>query len=416
MTPIPREAAFDSTLALLRAPYDFIAERARAHQSDVFEARILLRRTLCLVGPEAAALFYDPDRFRRAGAMPARLQLTLVGRGGVQTLDGDAHRARKAMLLALFTPARVAELVKAARDEWRRAVPQWSARGRVSLYEESQLVLTRAVCAWAGVPLEPHEAPRRRSQLVALFDAAGAVGPRHWRSRLARWQANRWIAGVVADVRAGRLAPPEESAASVVARHREHGALLPRRTVAVELLNVLRPTVAVSVWIVFLAHALHTQPRWRERLAQGDEEDARCFAEEVRRYYPFFPAVPARVRGDFAWRGYAFRGGTRALLDLHGTSRDERSWKEPELFRPERFRGRAPGPFDSIPQGGGDAHDGHRCAGEGVTLALMRAALGWLVRDTVYRVPTQDLRVDRTRVPALPRSGLLVESLRLRAR
>jgi fatty-acid peroxygenase len=78
----------DSTLALFRNPYRFISERASAIGEDVFETRLLLRRTICMTGPESAALFYDPAHFQRAGAAPARLQRTLFGEGGVQGLDG----------------------------------------------------------------------------------------------------------------------------------------------------------------------------------------------------------------------------------------------------------------------------------------------------------------------------------------
>jgi fatty-acid peroxygenase len=44
------------------------------------------------------------------------------------------------------------------------------------LYDESQEILTRAVCAWAGVPLTEPEVAQRTRELTALFDAAGSVG------------------------------------------------------------------------------------------------------------------------------------------------------------------------------------------------------------------------------------------------
>lgn len=47
---IPRDPRFDGTRALLRDPYGFIAARSRRLGSDVFETRVLLRRTLCLSG------------------------------------------------------------------------------------------------------------------------------------------------------------------------------------------------------------------------------------------------------------------------------------------------------------------------------------------------------------------------------
>ena len=47
----------DHTVAFLSDPYRFIGERCRAETCYVFETRLLCKRTLCLSGPEAAALF-----------------------------------------------------------------------------------------------------------------------------------------------------------------------------------------------------------------------------------------------------------------------------------------------------------------------------------------------------------------------
>jgi fatty-acid peroxygenase len=109
----------DSTIALLRNPYRYIARRAAALGEDVFETRLLLRRTTCMTGAEAAGVFYDPARLQRAGAAPPPLQKTLFGQGGVQGLDGEDHRQRKAMFLQIAQPARVEALAEAVTREWQ---------------------------------------------------------------------------------------------------------------------------------------------------------------------------------------------------------------------------------------------------------------------------------------------------------
>ena len=143
---------------------------------------------------------------------------------------------------------------------------------------------------------------------------------------------------MIKDVRDRRLVPPTESALAVIAGHRdEDGALLSPRIAAVELLNVLRPTVATSVYITLLAHALHSFPDVAPAPA-SDRSVLRRFVQEVRRFYPFFPAVAARSRKDFRWRNVRFPAGRRFLLDLHATNTDPHLWNEPETFNPERFR------------------------------------------------------------------------------
>lgn len=413
MPLIPRDEGFDSTLALLREPYEFIAKRCRRYRADVFQTRLLLRTTICMTGPQAAELFYDERHFRRRGAAPGRVQDTLFGRGGVQGLDGEAHRQRKRMFMALMAPERIAQLAELTAGWWTSYAWKWAGMDRVVLYDEVREILTRAVCAWAGVPLDGPDVSRRTRDLTALFESAGSVGPKHWWGRLARGRAERWIEGIIGEVRAGRLNPQEQSAAHVIAWHRDRdGRLLTPPVAAVELLNVLRPTVAVAVYIVFVAHALRRHPESRQKLRAGEEGYADLFVQEVRRFYPFFPAVAARVRRDFEWRGYRFPRGTRVMLDLYGTNLDPRTWEAPRQFRPERFRRWDGSSFNFIPQGGGDHSQHHRCAGEWITIALMKVASSFLAGRIEYVVPEQDLRIDRSRLPALPRSRFIISEVR----
>jgi fatty-acid peroxygenase len=140
---------------------------------------------------------------------------------------------------------------------------------------------------------------------------------------------------------------------------------------AVELINVLRPTVANARYMVFIAMALQAHPEWRERLRAGDT-DLEPFVHEVRRFYPFIPFIGGRVLQEFEWRGYRFAKDTWTLIDLYGTNRDPRSWDEPDAFRPERFKNRSIGPFEFIPSGGGDHPTTHRCPGEWITIEQMK--------------------------------------------
>lgn len=403
---------FDESLAFRRDPYHFIAKRCRQAASDIYETRLFLRKTTCMTGRAAAQLFYDGEHFARHGAAPEPLQKTLLGVGGVQTLDGAAHQHRKAMFLALMLPARIQALAASFRDELRVEIPQWQRQGRIVLYDALQPVLTRAVCKWSGVPLAPHEVDRRARQLTALFDAAGRF-PAHFKSRLYRARAEDWAAGLIENVRLGALAPPAQTALREIALHRDiEGRLLPAQTAAVELLNVLRPTVAVSVYIVFCAHALHQFPAATSGLRTGGQPYMDAFISEVRRFYPFFPAVPAKVNKPFHWNGHEFPRNRRVMLDLHGINHDERCWQNAERFDPQRFLHWNGDIYAFVPQGGGSHQIQHRCPGEWITVALMRAAIDFFIHEIGYDVPAQDLSVDASRLPALPRSRFVIDGVR----
>ena len=412
MMPLPKNSRPDSTLATAREPYTFISEECQRFQSDVFEIRLLLQPFICMRGAEAAELFYDTARFKRSGVAPGRVQKTLFGQGGVQGLDGEAHRHRKAMFMSLMTPKRIQQLMQITAEAWHSAAGRWERQGEVVLFYEVRELLCRAVCAWAGVPLAEGEVQQRTDDFGTMIDGVGAVGPRYWRGRRARQRANKWIEEVIDKVRAGELESPENSALAVVAWHRDLGGkLLDKHVAAVELINVLRPVVAVDRYIAFTVLALHEHPEgWARLEAEADYPE--LFVQEVRRVYPFFPFVAAQVRHDFEWNGYAFPEGRKVLLDLYGTNHDKRVWEEPETFRPERFRAWNSSAYTFIPQGGGDHFQNHRCAGEWITIALMKGALDFLTQSLRYIVPEQDLSVSLSRLPAVPQSRFIIHEVR----
>jgi fatty-acid peroxygenase len=198
------------------------------------------------------------------------------------------------------------------------------------------------------------------------------------------------------------------SVAQAVAEFREANGLHPSpRTAAVELINMLRPVVAVSVYIVHMADALERHPEWRPRV-RDSESDRRLFVQEVRRHYPLFPAILAIARRDLSWQGYDLPAGHRVMIDFHATCRHPDHWDRADEFRPERFNGVRPDPFLMIPQGGGDHMEGHRCAGEWITIALMERAVRRLAALPYRHVGTShELRWRR--LPPVAEGGFRME-------
>jgi fatty-acid peroxygenase len=371
-----------------------------------------MQNTICLSGEEAARLFYDERYLQREKAMPRMLKKTLIGEGGVQGLDGEAHRHRKRMFMQLLDAAAVEEVTRLTEQGWRRAIGEWQARSDIELMREVQTVLTDSVCRWAGVPLPSAELAERRDQLVAMIDGAGGIGARHWAARKARREAEAWLQQLIEQARSGELEAAPTTALMVVAHHRNlDGSPLDSRVAAVELLNLLRPTVAVSYFIIYGTLELLAHPQWREVL-RNDDAMLEPFAQEVRRLHAFFPFTAARVREGFEWQGYHFPAGTRVMLDLWGTNREASRWSEPDAFQPERFENWQGNAFSFVTQGGGDPAEGHRCPGERLAIELLKVALRMLTREMEYAVPAQDLRIDLTRMPAKPQSGLLISDVK----
>ena len=140
---LPREEGLDHTLSLVREGYLYILNRRRSFNSDIFETRLLGKKIICMGGREAAEVFYDQDKFKRKGAAPNRLVQTLFGKGGVQALDGEAHRYRKEMFMSIMSPENLKKLADITKQEWENAVARWEKEEQIIFYEEVQEILCR---------------------------------------------------------------------------------------------------------------------------------------------------------------------------------------------------------------------------------------------------------------------------------
>jgi fatty-acid peroxygenase len=401
----------DRSASLLLDGYRFGERLRREAGTDVVRTRLLGGRAVVVVGAEAARLVYDPERFERATALPMGVQKTLTGTRAVQTLDDGPHAARKALFRSIMGPERTEAFRELVAEEWRSALDRWHPEGRVVLFDEAREVFFRAACGWTGTRVPERDVPIVAAALASLVAGFGTIGPRHWLARASRRRLEVWAADVVRGVREGVEVVDDDSPLAMLAAHRESGRLLDDHVAGVELLNLLRPITAIAWYATFVSHALHMHPLWRERLRASGDADLEAFVLEVRRRYPFTPFVGARVRRPFAWRGETFERGTLVVLDVVGTDHDPRRWDDPSAFRPERFLEATPDAFDYIPQGGGSV-DGHRCAGERVTIDGMAATAAFLTREIRYDVPQQDLRIPMGIIPTRPRSGMVLTDVR----
>ena len=245
-----------------------------------------------------------------------------------------------------------------------------------------------------------------------MVDAFGTVGPRHWKGKASRTKSEQWIENIIDNVRAGRLNVPEDSPLNMMAGHKDvNGNLLESRMAAKELINLLRPIVAISTYITFMALAIQDHPDYKQKLLD-DVDASYMFVQEVRRFYPFTPFVGAKVKKNFIWNDFEFQKGTLVILDVYGINHDSRIWDKPFEFMPERFKDWEYNPFEFIPHGGGNIAKGHRCPGENITVEIMKATLDFLLSKIEFEVPKQDLSYDMARIPALPKSGFIMSNVR----
>ena len=409
---IPRRRIPDETAGLLRDGYLFGIRRFDRMHTDAFQTRLALRSVVVMRGRDAARFFSEGGRFTRAAAMPASATHLLQDAGSVQQLEGEAHAARKHEFIELLGVSARTALVETFAREWERAFARPRMDGRpVVLQRLFSDILARSAATWCGIPDVDSVAAQDGRRFAEMIEGAGRVGPPNWAARTRRHGVERRAAELVDEVRTGRRPADDASALARISALRDsNGAELPREVAAVELLNLIRPIVAVGRFLVFAALALRRRPDWAERFrdGQGDSTELRAFVDEVRRFYPFFPMIAGRASTGLAWHGHRFVPGDTVALDLYATDHDERLWPDAERFLPERFQNDPAGRNSLVAQGGGDYAEGHRCPGEPATVELMAEGIRRLV-GLRYRLPDQDLRVSLRRMPAGPASGLVIE-------
>ncbi len=418
-SPAQRSRLSDDSLSLLTRGYDFAARiwQRAPHGARAAPMRLLFRDAMLVRGADGVRLFYDTDVIARHGAMPAIVQETLFGHGSVHSLDGDAHRHRKATFVDVaYEDAQVERLLPLLQREWEVERTAWLGGGRWSAYDAAVGAFGRSIMRWAGIPGTREAQTRWAARLAQVVDGFGSpYSPAYIMALLNRRWSDAHAQRLIEAVREGRLDPPADSALAAWAEHRdEAGSLLDARLAGVELQNSIRPMIAVARFVAFAAKELHDRPEWRARIA---EESARpgvtspgplavAFAQEVRRTAPFVPVLPGWATADVELDGVQLPAGGRVVLDILGTDTDAASWPNPAQFDPDRFVGlddyEALAAF--IPHGGADVRTGHRCPGEKLAIAGLATAIATL-SDPRLQILGQGLGVDRRRLPTKPRSG-----------
>jgi fatty-acid peroxygenase len=359
--------AVSNPVSLLRHGYRYWETMRRRTGSEVVHARLLNERVTAIRGADAAHFFYGEAATERASALPTSLVGALFGRGAVHTLDGSPHAHRKDVFNGLLGPAAAHQVMTDVAARWDDRSPRWS--GAVDVFEEVGPMLLEAGCAWVGITVSDDEVAGRTRDMLAMVDGFGAPSARQVRARRARRRTDAWIIGLVEEARRSPDGTP--TPLDVIARHRdEDGELLPAHTAAVEVINLIRPLVAVSWLVAGLFEVYDVFPDRRDDVI-AERVSATDVAQEVRRTYPFVPFLATRATRDLRWQETTVPAGTLLVLDVWGTNHDPRIWRDPSVFDPSRFQRTPVTPYNLVPQGGGSRDGGHRCPGEDLTLAVL---------------------------------------------
>lgn len=411
---IPKEKGIDHTIDLIKEGYPFIQKRIRKYQSPIVISRVFAKRTIFLSGVEEAKVFYNDKYFKRHGVAPMRVQKTLFGKRAIQGLDGKEHQKRKQQFMSLLTPEYEKKLVNLCVLNLERKAKEWEKKESIKLFDESKKVLFLSVCEWTAVPYPKENEKEILEDFGYMIYSFGRIGSYYRKGKRSRKRVEHWIEQLIKAVRVGSFQVDERTPLYQMSMCKDiKGELLNIKIAARELINLLRPIIAIATYITFVAVALHENPECKEKLKKQDPLYLEMFCQEVRRYYPFSPFVGAKVIKSFRWNHCIFKKNTLVLLDLYGMMHDEKLWKQPYRFNPDRFKNRKECLYDLMPQGGGNIQKGHRCAGDILTLKVMMAFTDYLVNNIEYNLPKQDLTIPLNKIPTLPKSGFVMRDIKI---
>lgn len=428
-TPLPpgRDGlpVLGETLRFLGNIFGFVGEGARSH-GPVFRTRILGRRTAIISGPEATDAFVDPERVHRSGAMPPNVQ-TLFGGESLPVLDGAKHRERKTFVMAAFTREALDGYIPVLQRSMRAALADAASKPKVVCLEAFQRLAIEAICEmFIGLKRGPElDAVGADYQRVVRAVAALPL-PLPWSDFARGKRAVQRILAVYAKAireheRGGQHTDGLSRilSAAVDGKRIDHGAL--QR----ELHHIVIAGYIVWGWFCTALIELADDAALTRRLADEvaslpadyglDAIDAlpllRIVSMEVRRVSPVVPVSFGIAHRDFMLGDYRVPEGWMVLWSPSASNRSP-VFTEPERFDPARFddtrREECRHRHAYVPNGGGDAHTGHKCAGHELASTMLRVFIVELLRGYSFELENGRPRYDTAKIPAEPVDGLPV--------
>jgi cytochrome P450 len=330
---------------------------------------------------------------------------------GLLTSEGEAHRLQRRRIQPVFTKERLEGYTALASRLAAAQVGQWRIGGRVRV-DAAMDALTMKIVARAmlGTDLE-REAPalgralRRVARWAPLLAAPGGRIMENLRLPIIGRLADAIETVEAAIDQQIEVGSPD--AALIGALLHPAGAPISRQLIRDEVMTLFLAgfdtTAAALTWAwLLLAHNPAAESRLQAELASVLDgrapgpsdlealEYTGMVVKETLRLYPPIGRIGRRPLRDMDLDGVALARDTAVFLSPFVTQRDPRWYRDPEIFRPERWSEPAPDRprYAWLPFGAGP----RSCVGEHfarmvLTLAVATIAQRWRLRPTKAVLP-----------------------------
>jgi cytochrome P450 family 110 len=432
----PRLPAIAQGLWFVTKPVEFF-DRCLARYGDPFTIRLPSTPSVVMFSDPAAIrdIFTGDAEALPAGEATANVLLPILGANSLLVLDGARHLRERRMMMPPFHGDRMRAYGEVMRDVTERALSSWPAGSPFALMERTQAI-TLDVIVRTVFGLHDGAAMDRLCDLLRRF-VGHAVNPLYlWRplqkdlGPMSPWgrfvRLRREIDALLdAEMAARRSAPNAERAdvlELLLAARDESGAPMGDAEVRDELMTLLmaghETTATALAWTV---HRILTEPGVHEALRRelaavvgggpvSPDDVAKLeyldgVVKETLRLNPVIPDVMRLVKRPVRIGGVDLPAGIGVAPNIYAAHRRPDVWPDPLRFRPERFIGTRPSPYEFFPFGGGM----RRCLGMAFALYEMKVVLATLFsRADLALALGYGVKVVRRNVTWVPSEGMPV--------
>lgn len=413
------------TLSFVKQPFRFLEDRLAAH-GRVFRTAVLGRKTAVIAGPEAATHFIDGNLVMREGSMPPHIQELFGGRS-LPLLDGEIHRARKAVVNQAFTRAALTAYLPAIQSGIERYFAKWSGAGELRWLDELKRLAIEVICNTViGMqPGQEIESLGRDYDTLTRGFATLPINIPGTKYRKALQARDRILAVLMRSVRERRAKPTDDGLSRILNAATTTGTPLSDHDAALELHHIVIAGFIVYAELGAIVEQLTEHPDVKAKLKAEVREQAASgplrlealvsmpylsqFVSEVKRVTPIIPAVFGKAKQTFHFDGVSIPAGWMVMWALRPSHVAQSLYSDPERFDPDRFspqraeEKRHEHAFS--PQGAGPV-TGHRCPGLDFATYFMEVFAIVLLRAYAWQLPPQSFERDFTKTPPEPRDGL----------
>jgi cytochrome P450 len=442
LPPGPKAPPLWQSARFLTRPLDFFDEMVRTYGAT-FTVRLAGLPTLVMLTTPAhlKALFTSPVEVMHAGEANASAFGPIVGTRTHFVMEGASHLDRRRMLLPSFHGDRMHEYGEAMDAVTCQALASWPEGRPFPIHPELQQIALQVILRTIfGLDDATSRDELLRRQLVRLANVALAspllfLRPLQWDlgpfspwgrvTRVVKDSDTLLMAEIGRRRQAGDGTGRKDILSLLLLANNEQGEGLSDDELRDELVTlVLAGHETTGTSLSWALECLLRRPaviqRIRDEIAQvagqdevprGPEQLARleyldATIKEVLRFRPIMAFGGTRVlQAPFRIAGYELPAGVGVANALSMVHRRPDLYPEPEEFRPERFLGKKPDPYEWTPFGGGV----RRCLGMAFALYEMKIVLATLLAGAdLALAPGYGVKVVRRNITWVPSEGMPV--------